>query len=250
MIVYLHGIYSCRISTALLAITVLLIRIGKEKTVEKWKPILILTGPVLAAVVVTVLSILSPLVDTEVVDIMLAFGETQDLVNLGVLLVSLITTAGCLVQTHRASFEKYDDDDGNRGVHNEKTCQALKPCSKKEDVEAAESVQNNHTPQIFRHTLLLLVLCCSMFSGSALSTARIQNIWDTKRGFPGVYKVLVFLDTFLASGQGLLFLGVFALDCKYILLPISKGAQYLKRKVQGQEYPIPTWISMEPFRKS
>jgi len=250
VIFHLHGIYSCRFSTALLGVALLLISSGSEKIVEKWKLLFILAGPVVAGVGVTVLATLSPL-RTDMVgqDLMLAFGETQDYVNLGVLSVSMVITTVCLIQTHRHGIlDTAKHEDTTEVV--KKSCPALTfsegaACDKTEDVEIAALDTHTYSPQMFRHTLLLMMLCCSMFSGAALSIARIGKIWDAEGEFPGVYKVLVFLDTFLASGQGLLFLAVFALDCKFILLPISKGVRYFKERVRGREFPIPTWISME-----
>ena len=54
-------------------------------------------------------------------------------------------------------------------------------------------------------------------------------------------KVLVFLDTFFASGYGLLFLGMFALDCRFILLPISNLMRRVVGAVSGEEGALPTW---------
>ena len=250
VIFHLHGIYSCRFSTALLGVALLLISSGSEKIVEKFKLLFILAGPVVAGVMVTVLATLSPLRNDMVgQDLMLAFGETQDYVNLGVLSVSMVITTVCLIQTHRHGILDTAQHEDTTEV-TKKSCPALTfsegaACDKTEDVEIAVPDTHTYSPQMFRHTLLLMMLCCSMFSGAALSIARLGKIWDAEGEFPGVYKVLVFLDTFLASGQGLLFLAVFALDCKFILLPISKGVRYFKERVRGREFPIPTWISME-----
>ena len=219
--------------------------------VEKLKIIFIVTGPILAGVGVSILATISPLDESVGQDLMLAFGETQDYVNLVVLSVSLIVTTICLIQNHRVTRDNEPESVEDLPV---KSCPALTftagaKCDKTEDVESLPTITESYTPQMFRHTLLLMLLCCSMFSGAALSITRIGKIWDTEGAFPGVYKVLIFLDTFLASGQGLLFLAVFALDCKHILLPISKGIQYLKEKVQGQDYPMPSWISMDSQSK-
>ena len=205
---------------------------------------LILAGPIMAGIGVSILATTSSLSENVGEDLMLAFGETQDYVNLVVLSVSMVVTTVCLIMIQRSELETADEDTPD------KSCPALTftagaKCDKNENVEAVAPPTQSYTPQMFRHTLLLMLLCCSMFSGAALSMSRIANIWDTEGAFPGVYKVLIFLDTFLASGQGLLFLAVFALDCKYILLPISKGVHYVKEKLQGQGNHLPTWISMD-----
>ena len=56
-----------------------------------------------------------------------------------------------------------------------------------------------------------------------------------------ILQVLVFLDTFFASGYGLLFLGVFALDCTFILLPLSKFVRRVVGAVKGEEGALPSW---------
>lgn len=209
------------------------------------KIVLILAGPIMAGIGVSILATTSPLSENIGEDLMLAFGETQDYVNLVVLSLSMVVTTVCLIMIQRSEPETADEDTP------EKSCPALTftagaKCDKNENVEAVAPPTQSYTPQMFRHTLLLMVLACSMFSGAALSIGRLANISGITEGaFPGVYKVLIFLDTFLASGQGLLFLAVFALDCKYILLPISKGVHYVKEKLQGEGNHLPTWISMD-----
>jgi hypothetical protein len=73
---------------------------------------------------------------------------------------------------------------------------------------------------------------------------RVQGIYlrDTKtwKSIKSL-KVLVFLDTFFASGYGLLFLGVFALDCRFILLPISNLVTRVMEVVRGEEGAWPIW---------
>merc|ERR1711892_193782 len=111
VIFHLHGIYSCRLSTAILAIALLLICSGHEKLVEKWKIFLILAGPLIAGMAVTILSTTSSLAENYGEDLMLAFGETQDYVNIGVLSVSMMVTLGCLIQKHRVELKNTEESD-------------------------------------------------------------------------------------------------------------------------------------------
>jgi len=63
--------------------------------------------------------------------------------------------------------------------------------------------------QIFRHSLLLLILATAMFFSMALSLGRIFLTGNT---YPGAFKVIICLNSVMSSGQGLLFLAVFGLD--------------------------------------
>jgi len=248
VIFHLHGIYACRLSTAILALALLLISYGKTKLVEKTKVLFVLFGPVMAGVGVTVLALTSPLSEDNGDDLLLAFGKNQDFVNIGVLSVSMLVTVACLILLQRSEQAKAEHSDTEAPT---KSCPALTfatgaQCDKGEEEKSEPAPSaSEYTPQMFRHTLLLMLLCCSMFSGAALSVSRIGNIWATEGAFPGVFKVLIFLDTFLASGQGLLFLFVFALDCKFILLPISQGLHYVLDKVKGNGNQMPSWISFK-----
>ena len=52
-------------------------------------------------------------------------------------------------------------------------------------------------------------------------------------------QVLEFLNTFLVSGYGLLFLGVFALDCRIILTPLSNLVNKVVDSIKGKEKGLP-----------
>ena len=54
-------------------------------------------------------------------------------------------------------------------------------------------------------------------------------------------QVLIFLDTFFASGYGLLFLAVFALDCTFILLPLSQVVRRVVEAFKGEGRDLPAW---------
>ena len=54
-------------------------------------------------------------------------------------------------------------------------------------------------------------------------------------------KVLAFLDTILSSGHGILFLSVFVLDCRFILLPMRTMVQYVTSKIKGDKEKLPSF---------
>ena len=85
-------------------------------------------------------------------------------------------------------------------------------------------------PQVFRHSLLLLLLVCSMIAELSLP------IWQLAATEPlqadtGVYKVMLALNVILTTGQGLLIFSVFILDCHYIINPTISLARKVSRKV-------------------
>ena len=101
VIFHLHGIYSCRFSSAVLAITLLLIQSGYTKRVEKLKIFLVLLGPLMALGSVIVLTCTTSLSSNSANDLLLAFGKNQDVVNLVVMSLTMIITILCLLQIMR-----------------------------------------------------------------------------------------------------------------------------------------------------
>ena len=95
---------------------------------------------------------------------------------------------------------------------------------------------------ITKHTVLLLLLCVSMFVGIALC------VWTlVMEKMSGIYVELVFLDGFLNFGQGFFTFAVFGLDAKYVLMPIQK---WLRKKIYGQESLIlPDWEDLDEETK-
>ena len=66
----------------------------------------------------------------------------------------------------------------------------------KKDVGASEEedpdkLNYTHSPQMFRHTIMLMLLLCSMFSGMCMSITRMAKIVDREGTIPGVYKVIL-----------------------------------------------------------
>ena len=117
----------------------------------------------------------------------------------------------------------------------------LKSCPVLTGQQCGDNHIPSYTPQMFRHTLLLLLCCCSMFSSLALAITRVTGQWNATSSFPGAYKVILFLDTFLSSGYGLLLLAVFALDCQVILLPLSTLVRNIVECIKGSKGDFKAW---------
>ena len=101
VILHVHGLYSLRFSTSVLSMSLLLISSGHKHLVEKWKIFLVLVGPLLGGVAVSVLAMTLTLVEDIHTDVMLCFGHTQDYVTLGILTGSMVMTVVCLVLMQR-----------------------------------------------------------------------------------------------------------------------------------------------------
>ncbi|KAL1501570.1 hypothetical protein ABEB36_006870 [Hypothenemus hampei] len=86
-----------------------------------------------------------------------------------------------------------------------------------DDLEPIEEDPDSHDPQILKHTVLLILLLCSMFVGLSLS------IWTlVMEQISGVYIELSFLDAILNFGQSILVFIIFGLNSKEVVLPIIK----------------------------
>lgn len=80
-----------------------------------------------------------------------------------------------------------------------------------------EFPENTDEYQTMRHTVLLIMLLCSMFVGLALS------IWTlVMELMSGIYVELSFLDAFLNFGQSLIVLACFITDTGELLQPFAK----------------------------
>ena len=101
----------------------------------------------------------------------LAFGPSQDYLSLAVHTTSLLPTLVCLLLLSRAAQPSLT------GL------------------------------QVFRHSTLLLTLATAMFTSISLSLGRILLAGSS---YPGAFRVLICMNSILSSGQGLLFLAVFA----------------------------------------
>merc|ERR1712226_1135679 len=80
--------------------------------------------------------------------------------------------------------------------------------------------------QMLRHTVLLIYSAISMIVGIALCTTRIlyENTTEV-----GIYFIIVFLDTSLNFGQGLMTCAVFGLESKYVFFPLLKWLKKVRK---------------------
>ncbi|XP_019875971.2 integral membrane protein GPR155 isoform X2 [Aethina tumida] len=111
-----------------------------------------------------------------------------------------------------------------------------------EDLMLIEEEPESHEPQILRHTVLLILLLCSMFVGLALS------IWTlVMEQMSGIYIELSFLDATLNFGQSIMAFAIFGLDTKEIVLPIMKW--WRKVWYGATTLILPTWEELTPETK-
>ncbi|XP_063930387.1 lysosomal cholesterol signaling protein [Zophobas morio] len=108
-----------------------------------------------------------------------------------------------------------------------------------DDLEYIEEEPESHEPQFLRHTVLLILLLCSMFVGLALS------IWTlVMEQISGIYVELSFLDATLNFGQSIIVFGIFGLDLKEVALPLLK----LRRLIWygANTLVLPSWHELTP----
>ena len=98
----------------------------------------------------------------------------------------------CICRMESTNDDEYDDEAPL------KSCPALTFQTGEKCVppfDSPFSTASMHTPQMFRHTLLLMLSCCSMCSSLSISMTRMTGMWDTSISFPGVYKVRLARNT-------------------------------------------------------
>jgi len=122
IIVRLHGLYSCFLSTSVLAATLLLLSHGLSATIKKIKLLLISSGPILAALAVTLSFLLQPISDADYNDVQHVAGNIHNFVTIAVTSFSLIVTTTCLGLKHRIEigYPNLKDEDAPL-----KSCQVL-----------------------------------------------------------------------------------------------------------------------------
>merc|ERR1719319_906114 len=141
-----------------------------------------LPHPALALLHLTALLLAGPLLSLTTLVLLLApytpssqlwqFGHPQVVVSLLVHLASLLPTLACLLRL--------------------------------------PTLPSSHTGlQVYRHTLLLVILSTAMFASITLAGWKLLHATST---FPGAFKVLDSMTMFLSMGQGIVFLAVFGLD--------------------------------------
>ncbi|CAH1115315.1 unnamed protein product [Psylliodes chrysocephalus] len=111
-----------------------------------------------------------------------------------------------------------------------------------DDLELIEEEPESHEPQILRHTVLLILLLCSMFVGLSLS------IWTlVMEQMSGIYIELSFLDATLNFGQSIIVFAIFGLNTKEIVLPLLK---YWRKLWYGANtLTLPSWHELSAETK-
>ncbi|XP_060654780.1 LOW QUALITY PROTEIN: lysosomal cholesterol signaling protein [Drosophila nasuta] len=109
-------------------------------------------------------------------------------------------------------------------------------------LEPLEHTSDCDEHQTLKHTILLIILLCSMFVGLAVS------IWTlVMEGMSGIYLELSFLDAFLNFGQGLIVLAVFISDTGELLMPLIKF--WRKIWYGANVVSLPHWSNLRPETK-
>jgi len=215
---YLHGTYSARISTGLLSFVLMLVTNGRMELIRRrWiRVLLVLTGPILAGLLVAVLLSIVPLVPySEDVDSLAfrPFGPIQSYFGVFVNLFFASITVICLwksrnnIQTEDSEYNDLEETNSSTDL-----------------IKTADSV--TPSPQKFRHSLLLILLSLAMFSDLHICFSQLTYCEIC----PGFYKTMLQINIFLTNGQGLLFLAVFGIDSQYIIKPLKKMLKWIQNR--------------------
>ncbi|XP_055846955.1 integral membrane protein GPR155 [Episyrphus balteatus] len=151
------------------------------------------------------------------------------------------------------------DDDGNFGGIRANMCSPSFSCAgpsrqncqaiiqqyeeqARKGLEPLEFPKEGDEHQALKHTVLLIILLCSMFVSLAVS------IWTlVMEGMSGIYLELSFLDAFLNFGQSLIVLAVFITDTSELLIPLGK--YWRKMWFGANMLTLPHWTSLSPETK-
>jgi len=261
---FLHdfGVLSVQITSAFLAIT--LIMIIKRKPVMRFlKIFFVLIGPILSLLVNMLLNIHKLSVHGFSVQLKETLGHDASrniavvIINMLALLVTSFSllfiyrtikinklcscnSTFCELRSETSSISEYS-------VESIGSKETLTKCQVSPCLGNTTTDHNNlYSPQIFRHSLLLMLMCCSMVAGLTLPLWRLatqQLQTDT-----GAYKVMLSLNMVLSTGQGLLVFSIFILDCEYILNPIKAAFSWLKDKIKGEKENFPVLSAFFPDR--
>lgn len=129
-----------------------------------------------------------------------------------------------------------------------------------DDLELIEEEPESHEPQLLRHTVLLILLLCSMFvvsfpAGDTTSSHIVSllfsfqglalSIWTlVMEQMSGIYIELSFLDATLNFGQSIIIFGIFGLDTKEVVLPVLKLWRHLY--YGANTLVLPSWQELSP----
>jgi len=257
---FLHdfGVLSVQITSAFLAIALLMII--KRKPLKRVVQILfVLIGPMLSLLVMLLLNIHKLSVhrfsfqNKET----LAHDTSRNIAMVSVNMMALLVTSFSLLFIYRtikiskfcscsSTFCRSENSSiSEYSLETNGSKQTLTKC-RVSFCELSTDQDNFHSPQIFRHSLLLMLMCCSMIAGLTLPMWRLltqQLHTDT-----GAYKVMLALNMVLSTGQGLLVFSIFLLDCEYILNPVKTAFTWLKEKVKGEKENFPVLSAFFPDR--
>lgn len=269
------GVYSSRMFTAFLAVTLLFVQCRSLCFVLKMQPYFLVSGWGVPIVIMILLVLFDTqnVVPYEKRNPNFQYGIAQALISVCLLILCFIVTVGCLIlhQRYRKRYNQYmtmanevaaasnsetenliaDNDPGRNSLPtiSEGCCEESSPvdiedlvpsspsrptlCPTRFNCNPARSCQTllkqyeerdvtedePETPdqQILRHTVLLILLLCSMFIGLSVSiwTLIMENV-------SGIYIEVAFLDAALNFGQGLIVFIIFGLDTKELLVPLSR----------------------------
>ena len=92
---------------------------------------------------------------------------------------------------------------------------------------------------MFRHSILLLLLVCSIIADLTLPVWQLAAT-EALQTNTGAYKVMLSLNVILTTGQGILIFSVFILDCHYIINPSITLARKVSKKVSvgSENFPV------------
>jgi len=168
-LLHLTGLHASRLATPCLALHLLLLTKGGPTTCSCGTTTTLLLAGPLLSLS-TLMLLLSPFTPSSQ---FWQFGHMQVVVSLLVHLASLLPTLACLLRL-------------------------------------PATLHSSHTGlQVYRHTLLLVILSTAMFASITLACWKLLHTTST---FPGAFKVLSSMTMFLSMGQGIVFLAVFGLD--------------------------------------
>ncbi|KAH7984915.1 hypothetical protein HPB52_024452 [Rhipicephalus sanguineus] len=119
------------------------------------------------------------------------------------------------------------------GTYNQQTAIRVQNADEVLDLDSAPQVEDD-VHQVFRHTLLCLLLSVSMVIGLAVSLWQLL-IYDTPTG---ILVELEFLDIIMNYGQGMLTFLVFGLDANWLLRSLTNAWYFVTCRRQRPRFQV------------